>query len=75
MATGTIMITNPNGRTGLVKVLTIDSNNDKCPSDNCVGQEVDFVQPNAPGVGSHVVGQLVEAGQSGVVIMINLAVG
>lgn len=75
MATGTITIKNPNGKSGTFKVVTVDSGNDDCPTDICIGQELTYVDPQGnSGVqqGSPAIGKIVEAGASGVYIVIDL---
>jgi len=75
MATGTILIKNPNGKSGTFKVITIDSANDDCPTDECIGRELTFVDPQGnSGVqpGNPAIGKIVNAGNSGVYIVIDL---
>ncbi len=75
MATGVITIKNPNGRSGTFRVITIDSGNDECPTDECTGKELTFVDPHGnSGVqqGGNAIGKIVNAGNSGVFIVINL---
>jgi hypothetical protein len=74
MATGVITIKNPNGRSGTFKVVSIDSNDD-CPTEICVGKEITYVDPQGnSGVqqGGNAIGKIVDAGGSGVLIVINL---
>jgi len=76
MATGTIIIKNPNGRSGTFRVITIDSNDDCQTSDACVGQDLTYVDPQGnSGVvqGGNAIGRIVNAGGSGVLIVINLS--
>jgi len=75
MATGTITIKNPNGKSGTFKVITIDSGNDDCPTDVCIGKELTYVDPQGnSGVqqGAGAIGKIVNAGNSGVFIVIDL---
>lgn len=75
MASGTIIIKNPNGKSGTFKVVSVDSSKDECPTDICVGQELTYVDPQGnSGVqqGSNAIGKIVQAGQSGVFIVIDL---
>jgi hypothetical protein len=74
MASGTIIIKNPNGKSGIFKVITVDSG-DECAGNICDGQELTFVDPQASsGVvqGSNAIGKIVQAGQSDVFVVINL---
>lgn len=74
MATGTIIIRNPNGKSGTFKVITIDSGDD-CPTDICIGKELHYVDPQGqPALqpGNPAIGKIINAGNSGVYIVIDL---
>ena len=74
MATGTITIRNPNGRSGTFRVVTIDSNDACTDPTTCIG-DLTYVDPKGDsGVvqGAPAIGKIVEAGQSGVYIVIDL---
>lgn len=75
MATGTILIKNPNGKSGTFHVISIDSGDTICGTDGCVGKDLVYVDPQGnSGVvqGGNAIGQIVEAGESGVYIVINI---
>ena len=74
MATGTITVRNPNGKSGSFKVVTIDSTKDICTGE-CIGLELTYVDPHGnSGVvqGGNAIGKIVEAGASGVFIVIDI---
>ncbi len=74
MATGTIIIKNPNGKSGTFRVITVGPD-DECDIPGCQGKDITFVDPHGDsGVtqGGNAVGRIVDAGQSGVMIVINL---
>ncbi|MGZ3865029.1 MAG: hypothetical protein ACXVC6_13480 [Bacteroidia bacterium] len=75
MATGTITIINKGGKSGNFKVVSIDSSKDVCSGEECIGKEILYVDPKGDSgviVGGPAVGQIVEAGASGVYIIINI---
>ena len=75
MATGTIIIKNPNGRSGTFRVITVGPD-DECNIDSdCIGKDMTYVDPQGnSGVsqGGNAIGKIVNAGGSGVMIVINL---
>ncbi len=75
MATGTIVVKDPNGKRGTFRVISIDSN-DECPSEmDCINKEITYVDPKGnSGVeqGKNAIGRIVDAGGSGVFIVIEL---
>lgn len=75
MATGTIIVRNPNGKSGTFRVITVGPD-DECDTDiNCIGRDITYVDPQGnSGVsqGGGAIGRIVNAGNSGVMIVINL---
>lgn len=75
MATGVITIKNPNGKSGTFRVITVGPE-DECDTDiNCIGKDMTYVDPQGnSGVvqGGNAIGKIVNAGGSGVMIVINL---
>lgn len=75
MAVGTIIIKNPNGRSGTFRVISVGPE-DECDTDiNCIGKDLTYVDPQGnSGVvqGGNAIGKIVNAGNSGVMIVINL---
>lgn len=75
MATGVITIKNPNGKSGTIKIITVGPN-DECDTDiNCLNKELTYVDPQGnSGVqqGGEAVCRIVNAGNSGIYIAIDL---
>jgi hypothetical protein len=74
MATGTITVRNPNGKSGTFKVVSVGPDDD-CTDAVCGGKELTYVDPQGDsGVqqGQNAIGKIVDAGNSGVMIVINL---
>ena len=74
MATGIITVRNPNGKSGTFKVITVGPD-DACDQLTCGGTEITYVDPHGnSGVvqGGNAIGKIVEAGNSGVMIVIDI---
>ena len=74
MATGTIQVIGPKGKNGIFKVITVGPDDD-CNELACGGKEITFVDPTGSSgvvVGGNAVGKIIDAGGSGIMIVINI---
>jgi hypothetical protein len=75
MATGIITIKNPNGKSGTFRVVTVGPD-DECDTEiDCQNKELTFVDPQgSSGVqqGGNAIGKIVNAGNSGIMVVINI---
>lgn len=74
MAVGIITVKNPNGKSGTIKIITVGPG-DECDAAGCQGKELTYVDPQGnSGVvqGGEAVGRIVNAGNSGIYIVIEI---
>lgn len=74
MATGVITVRNPNGKSGTFHVITVGPD-DECAEVTCEGKDITYVDPQGNSgvvVGGNAIGKIVNAGNSGVMIVIDL---
>lgn len=74
MATGTIIVKNPNGKSGTINIISVGPD-DECDIAGCQGKDLTYVDPQGnSGVqqGGEAVCRIVNAGNSGIYIAIDL---